>query len=346
MISTEICKESFTVLLVVTSVKNVLASETIVTVKSTKQMENLEHWHSTTVSNWDSFVALIGSITRRLPNQKHHFLYRGQVDIEWPLKSSLRRKLANEQKINSSQVHKIEKDLKIEFESRVHLYQDNVFKPSKDNWLEWWAIMQHYSAPTRLLDWTNSPYVAAYFAVNQDSDKDGVIWTINDWALGDRMLERYPDDWNEWESSPSPARYWDKVSNSFNKNETLFCDKPNRKVFFFQPEQKSLRVSAQQGWLSATTDHYFSYEKIIGDLFHEHRVQWKFRPEYDDQWKYWNPRIIIKKELKKEFLRQLQLMNITAATIFPGIDGLGKFINEIADISLANKIYGSSHPLL
>ena len=308
-------------------------------------MINLEHWHTTTVTEWDDFVRLIGAITKTLPLQKHHFLYRGQSNVNWSLKSSLSRKLNDNDSVNINQIQKIEEDLKIEFESRIHLYQDNLFKPDNDNWLEWWAIMQHYSAPTRLLDWTNSPYVAAYFAVNNDNDKDGVIWIINDWALGDRMLELYPEDWKKWASSPSPARYWDKVSNSFNKKEKLFCDKPSGKVFFFQPAQKSLRVSAQQGWLSTAADHYFSYENIIGDLFHKHRVQWTLMPQYDDSWKYWNSRIIISSELKKEFLRQLQLINITAATIFPGIDGLGKFINETADIALANKIYGSSHPL-
>jgi hypothetical protein len=39
--------------------------------------------------------------------------------------------------------------------------------PDQDDWLEWIALMQHYGAPTRFLDWTYSLYVAVFFAVER-----------------------------------------------------------------------------------------------------------------------------------------------------------------------------------
>jgi hypothetical protein len=56
--------------------------------------------------------------------------------------------------------------------------------------------MQHYNAPTRLLDWTDSALVALYFAISsyRQSDDDTVkptpaVWALNPWQLNLKRFE-------------------------------------------------------------------------------------------------------------------------------------------------------------
>jgi len=50
--------------------------------------------------------------------------------------------------------------------------------PSDDDYLGWLYLMQHYGAPTRLLDWTKSALVALWFAVSKSNKKDGELWAM------------------------------------------------------------------------------------------------------------------------------------------------------------------------
>ena len=50
--------------------------------------------------------------------------------------------------------------------------------PDLDDHFGWLFLAQHYGVPTRLLDWTENPLVAAYFAVLDHPDDDGCIWAL------------------------------------------------------------------------------------------------------------------------------------------------------------------------
>ena len=304
-------------------------------------------WHEERVDNWNKFTGLIGKIETRLEDQQHHFFYRGQINQKWKLESSLFREIEKKQR-DLKRCFQIEHDARNEFASQAHLHINPSALPAQDDWLEWWALMQHYGAPTRLLDWTASPYVAAYFAVESDDETDGLIWVLNDWALGDRMREQYSSDWSGWDRLPRPANNWSNVTKSFVSKRFLDENAPPQ-IFFFQPGRRSSRVVAQQGWLSTSLNLFGDYETTIGTLYENHRNDPKnhvrFTSKTREYWKYWNSKIVIPKEVKREFLRCLQTMNITASALFPGIDGLGKSVREFIKVEVRHDRPGSSHSL-
>lgn len=78
-------------------------------------------------------------------------------------------------------MHKVEADMLSMFQDRSVPYL--TFTPRND-W-EWVALMQHHGAPTRLLDWSRNPLVAAYFAVEKDSPSDGAVYV---WSNKERPV--------------------------------------------------------------------------------------------------------------------------------------------------------------
>lgn len=97
------------------------------------------------------------------------YIFRGQSAC-WPLQPSVGR---------SKELSNLEADIFGEFRRTAvpHLPQGN----ATPNWILL-CIAQHRWLPTRLLDWTLSPLVAAYFAVEETSnnEKDGVIFSFRD----------------------------------------------------------------------------------------------------------------------------------------------------------------------
>ena len=100
---------------------------------------------------------------------RSNFAFRGLEDKAYPLANSFKR--------NCGERAELEYHLLRNF--RKYSQLDDVDKDYSD-W-SWMTLAQHHGLPTRLLDWTYSPFIAMHFATSQTDkyESDGVVWAVN-----------------------------------------------------------------------------------------------------------------------------------------------------------------------
>ncbi len=108
--------------------------------------------------------------SQEIDGNVHHWevpiVYRGMKDVSWDLKPSVGR-LSNYTQILEQQMLDLFKT-----GARPHL------KIEPQNEWEWISLAQHHGLPTRLLDWTKNPLEATYFAVEEQSEVDSVVYAL------------------------------------------------------------------------------------------------------------------------------------------------------------------------
>jgi hypothetical protein len=111
---------------------------------------------------------------------KPGWFFRGQRSANWELSTSFDR-FCDRRNISYDKRPDLENRLFREFRRTYHLYAQHI--PDQRAIVEWLSLMQHHGAPTRLLDFTYSIYIAAYFAT-ETADGDSAVWAIDGpWAL-------------------------------------------------------------------------------------------------------------------------------------------------------------------
>jgi hypothetical protein len=176
--------------------------------------------------------------------------------------------------------------------------------------LEMLALMRHYGAPTRLVDFTYSFYVALFFAIENFQGKSPVIWAID--ALW--LQERVRDYLNVKESFFMPG----KIEKEFTKY-FLREDDPSFKPFVYQvtPNFLNTRISIQQGTFLCPSDIRFSFRQNFASV-------WRHDDKPDEAIRL----LRISPDLRIDALKRLYRMNITNASLFPGIDGFAKSLGQ------------------
>jgi hypothetical protein len=142
-------------------------------------------------------------------------------------------------------------------------------RPPDSDFVSWLALMRHYGLPSRLLDCTKSPYVAAYFAAErpEGSDCDFTIWAFNEGAL-QRLAEARVGILSQCSAPLSPLELGTSTlfSVAFRNNLVRF-------VALVDANHKSDRQRAQQGLFLCPGDSGRPFWRNLQEIPREHRTQ-------------------------------------------------------------------------
>jgi hypothetical protein len=241
------------------------------------------------------------------------FVYRGLSDQSFRLETTIMRlggRFTTLERHLLRNFRKYGKDIPSHFSSAWHLL----------------AIAQHHGLPTRLLDWTYSPYVALHFATanHQKFDKDGVIWIVNFPKTHELLPDLLRNSLDEEGAqaftvellssirfrqqcllSPEDLAFHD-IIRYLDEFDDLGSDEEF--LLFFEPPSMDDRIVNQFALFSVLPNA----ARAVDDWLEKHPSLFR--------------RIIIPAEMKWEFRDKLDQCNITERVLFPGLDGLSAWL--------------------
>lgn len=239
---------------------------------------------------------------------QHEWLYRGQRLATWDLKTSLQRS-CDQRNVPAEGRRAHEDALFREFRRAYHQYAQHV--PQLQAVVEWLSLMQHHGAPTRLLDFNYSIFIASYFALERAAEQDCAVWAVRGpWALQesakvlraagkpnvDRMEKRFIEGDEEvvqalFFSEPYVSAAW--PINAFRLNERLRI----QQGAFLIPGDVSKPFTAN---LEALPNHHLR-ENVL--------------------------KIVIPIDEKRTAIKNLFQMGISRTSLFPGLDGFAESLS-------------------
>ncbi len=237
-----------------------------------------------------------------LPNP---FIYRGQASANWGLTSALERVIGDDW--SKKAALKFEEFSLRQFKSKFHLYDRENISP--DTKLSWLAAMQHYGIPTRLVDFTESPYVALYFALETycpNAHGDFAVFAINYSELMDRSLQIVSDHDNEFDETRQTIQ--DKQDQVF---EEVIERYSHPIAWTTEPQILNTRLDRQAGSFLLSVDKGTKISNVLNSATYEGVTMFKF---------------IISKDLYVSVFALLRKMNLTSKSLYGDLDGLAKSI--------------------
>lgn len=239
----------------------------------------------------NSIQELLVKLQELQNDQAKTIWYRGQASKDWRLTPHYMR-LENAQS---------ESTLLKRFKQSAAMLIDTTPKESFD----WLFLMQHYGVPTRLLDWSESPLVALYFAVenlSKNGEEDGALW-----LLYPTELNKHAHINNEEEEDYIPS-FEDEELKSYSVESLKAIARIQLYPVATIATRNNPRIQAQLGVFTIHHHENIPIEKI-GDNSHV-------------------VKLIIPANSKDLIKNQLLLLGYSKFQLFPELSSIGDIIKE------------------
>lgn len=268
------------------------------------------------ISSWSQLQEELfeGSWNEVLQRYRSPFVFRGLSDREYRLQTSLKRLQGTYWQLEKHLLRNFRKYAQLgakEFSSFWHFL----------------SIAQHHGLPSRLLDWTYSPYIALHFATaNLDRFiTDGVIWVVD----YEKAHNHLPTSLKHLLREEGAQAFTVELLTSLQPH-------PPKDGMDESPFKDFVKTLKEFDALGAEEEFLLFFEppsinQRIVNQFALFSVMPNPRRNIDD-WLDSNPdlfrRIIIPAQLKWECRDKLDQCNITERVLFPGLDGLGSWLKR------------------
>lgn len=180
------------------------------------------------IDSWEAFQHQVNSLAGMHGSER--FVWRGQTDSRWGLHSSLYRTLADQLEAVPQEDQLVAAEKRLLKLARIEWRLDGI--PA----LQLFAQMQHVGVPTRLIDVTFNPLIAAWFAVARNDSTDDLPARLFAFTINNRPLQ-LNTGWN-----PNTPR-WHRLNSEHSRRAVNWGTGLGRKIW--RPPALHGRIPAQ-----------------------------------------------------------------------------------------------------
>ena len=240
-----------------------------------------------------------------LGRHRNLFIYRGEPDASYQLSTSLRRNCKEKSRF-------LEPPMLLNFTKYAILEEPSI---ERSIWNQM-ILGQHHGLPTRLLDWSFSPMMALHFAMTEnDLDQmdqhDSVIWRMDIHELHNMLPRKYRAIIKKYNTTVFSVGMLREACGSLEQYDE---DMQNQSMVIIEPPSLDPRIVNQYSFFSIIPDGMESDGESIEKFLQSHTEL--------------TVRYIIRRELRWQVRDMLDHQNITERIVYPGLDGLSKWLGR------------------